>query len=69
VHNLRQTYHRVRNRFGYTRWYSKLTRLNWKLISVRLEIVVILSQDSCMVCTKRSIGSEIILDVPDGTPM
>jgi hypothetical protein len=25
-------------------------------------------QDRCMVCTKRTIGSEIIFDIPDGTP-
>ena len=25
-------------------------------------------QDRCMVCAKYTIGSEIILDVPDGTP-
>jgi hypothetical protein len=24
-------------------------------------------QDRCMVCAKRAIGSEIILDAPDGT--
>ena len=24
--------------------------------------------DRCMVCAKRTIGSEIILDAPDGTP-
>jgi hypothetical protein len=24
-------------------------------------------QDRCMVCAKRTIGSEIILDTPDGT--
>ena len=29
--------------------------------------IVILMQDSCMVCTKRTIGSEIIWDTPDGT--
>ena len=23
---------------------------------------------SCMICAKRTIGSEIILDTPDGTP-
>ena len=27
-----------------------------------------LVQDSCTVCAKRMIGSEIILDAPDGTP-
>jgi hypothetical protein len=38
------------------------------LVLVRLEIVLILTQDSCMVCAERTIGSEIILDAPDGTP-
>ena len=28
----------------------------------------ILTQDSCMVCTEHTIGSEIISDGPDGTP-
>ena len=28
---------------------------------------VLLMQDRCMVCTERTIGSEIILDAPDGT--
>jgi hypothetical protein len=38
------------------------------LASVHLDIVLILMQDSCMVCAERTIGSEIILDAPDGTP-
>ena len=38
------------------------------LILVRLDIVLILTQDRCAVCTERTIGSEIILDAPDGTP-
>ena len=42
--------------------------LNWKLVSVCLEIVLILMQDRFVVCAKRTIGSEIILDAPDGTP-
>jgi hypothetical protein len=25
-------------------------------------------QDRCTICVKRTIGSEIILDAPDGTP-
>jgi len=45
-----------------------VTRLKWKLVSVRLEIVLILTQDRCTVCAERTIGSEIILDAPDGTP-
>ena len=27
-----------------------------------------LDADRCMVCAKRTIGSEIVLDAPDGTP-
>jgi hypothetical protein len=34
------------------------------LVSARLEIVLILTQDRCTVCVKRTIGSEIILDTP-----
>ena len=36
--------------------------------SVRLEIVLVLVLDRCTVCVKRTIGSDIILDAPDGTP-
>jgi hypothetical protein len=68
VHGLRQMYHRLRNQFGCTRWYSKVTRLKWKLVSVHLELVPILTQDRCMVCAEHTIGLEIILDAPDGTP-
>jgi hypothetical protein len=68
VHGLCQTYHRLRNHFVYTRWYSNVTRLKWKLILVHLEIVLILMQDRCTVCAKHTIGSEIILDAPDRTP-
>jgi hypothetical protein len=45
-----------------------MTRLNWKLVSVCLEIVQILTQDRRIVYAERTIGSEIILDTPDGTP-
>ena len=38
------------------------------LILVRLDIVLIMTQARCVVCTERTIGSEIILDAPDGTP-
>jgi hypothetical protein len=43
-------------------------RLKWILVLVYLEIVLILTQDRCTVCVERTIGSEIILDTPDGTP-
>jgi hypothetical protein len=45
-----------------------MTRLKQKLILVLSEIVLILTQDRCMVCVERTIGLEIILDIPDGTP-
>ena len=31
-------------------------------------IVLILMQDRCTVCEERTIGSEMNLDAPDGTP-
>ena len=43
-----------------------MTKLNWKLILVRLEIVLILTQDRYTVCAERTIDSEIVLDAPDG---
>ena len=68
VHGLRRTYHRLGNHFGCTQWNSKVTWVMWNLVSIRLEIVLVLVQDSCTVCAECTIGSEIILDAPDGTP-
>ena len=36
--------------------------------SIRLEMVLVLVQDRCTVCAKRTIGSEIILYAPVRTP-
>ena len=36
--------------------------------SVRLDIVLVLVKDRCTICAKRTIGSDIIYDAPDGTP-
>ena len=33
-----------------------------------LEMVLVLMQDGCTVCAKRTIGLDIILDAPNGTP-
>ena len=63
-----QTYHMLKNHLGHTRWYSYVTGLKWKLDLVRLEIVLILTQERCTFCVERTIGSQIILDTPDGTP-
>jgi len=36
--------------------------------SVCLEMVLVLVQDKYTVCAKRTVGSDIVLDAPDGTP-
>jgi hypothetical protein len=46
-----------------------IMRLKWKLVLVRLDIVVILMKNRCMVCTECTRGSKIILDTSDGTTM
>jgi hypothetical protein len=43
--------------------------VKWMLVSIYLEIVLIMTQDRCMVCSKRTTGSEISLDTPNCTPM
>jgi hypothetical protein len=68
VHIFHQTYHRLRNSFGRTRWYALVTMLKWKLILDRLKVMLLLMQDRCKFCAKCTTSSEIILDAPDGTP-
>ena len=36
----------------------------WKLVSVRLEIVLVSVQDSCTVCAKCTIGLDIVFNAP-----
>ena len=38
----------------------------WNLVSIRLEIVFVLVQDRCTVSAECIIGSEVVLDAPDG---
>jgi hypothetical protein len=57
VHSLRRTYYRLRNRIGRTRWYSYVMWAKWKFVLVRLEILLVLTQDRCTVCTEHAIGS------------
>jgi hypothetical protein len=61
-------YHMLGNHFGRTQWYSYVMWMKWKLVSVYLGIVLILTQDGYTVYVERAIGLEIILDPPDGTP-
>jgi hypothetical protein len=44
-----------------------VTWVVWNLDLVYLETVLVSVQDRCMVCAKRTIGSEIVLDTPNGT--
>jgi hypothetical protein len=64
-HGLCQTYHRLKNHFGRTRWISSVTLVMWNLVSIHFETVFVSVQDRCLVCAKRS--SEIVLDAPNGT--
>ena len=36
-----------------------MTWVMWNLVSIRLEIVLVLVQDSCTVCARRTIGSKM----------
>ena len=40
--------------------------VKWNLTSFHLEIVLVSVQDRCMVCAKRTLGSETVLDAPMG---
>ena len=44
-----------------------MTWVKWKLILLRLETLLILTQDRCTVYAECTTGMEIILGVPDGT--
>jgi hypothetical protein len=39
----------------------------WNLVLVRLETMLVLLQDRCMVCTEHTIGIETVLDALVGT--
>jgi hypothetical protein len=68
VHGLCPMSHGHGNRFGHTRWYSYVLYVKWKLVSVRLEIVLVSVLDRCTVCVECTTGMKIILGTPDATP-
>jgi hypothetical protein len=45
-----------------------VTWVKWKLVLVHLEIVLMSAQDRCMVCNESTMGIEIALSTPPGTP-
>ena len=55
LHGLRQTYHGSKIILAH-QMVLLGDRLKWKLVSVRLEILLILTQDRCMVCVEHTIG-------------
>ena len=65
---MHQTYQRIINHFGRTQRFSLMTRLKWKLISVHLGIVLVFTQDRCMVFAECTTGSKNGLDTSDVTP-
>jgi hypothetical protein len=40
----------------------------WNLVLVRLETVLESMQYRCTICNEHTIGSEIVLNTPDGSP-
>ena len=68
MHGLDRTWNRLGSHSGCTRWNSKVAWVKWKMILLCLEIVLILAQNMCTVCAECTMGMEIILAVPDGTP-
>ena len=44
-----------------------MTWVTWNLTSFRLETILVLVQDSCMVCARRTIGSDIVLEALNGS--
>ena len=41
-----------------------MTLVLWKLVSFRLEIVLVSVQDRCTVCAKRTIGLDSVINAP-----
>jgi hypothetical protein len=63
-----QMYHKLRNYFGRTGWYSLVKWVMWNLLLLYLKTMLVSEQDRCTLCAKHTIGSQIILGTPDGTP-
>ena len=60
VHGLRRTYHRLGNHFGSQpmELLGDVGHVESHLVC--LEMVLVLVQDRCTVCAKRTIGSDIV---------
>jgi hypothetical protein len=67
VHGFGVTYHRLGNCFGQTMGLLGDVGQMEACFGLFLDSAIS-TQDRCMVCVELVIGSEIILDAPDGTP-
>jgi hypothetical protein len=68
VYELHPIYHGHENRLGHTRSYSYVMYVKWKLTSICFAIVLVSAHDRCTVCAEHTMGMEMILGTPDGTP-
>ena len=50
---------------GTPEWYSEVMYVEWKLVLVRIEIVLVSAQDRCPVCAECTSGMEIALGTPE----
>ena len=64
MRGLCRTYHRLGNLFGRTRLNSYVTWVLWNLVLDHLETVLVSVEDRCMVCAKRTTGSDIVFNTP-----
>ena len=51
--------------FGTRECYSEVMYVEWKLVLVRIEIVLVTAKDRCPVCAKCTSGMEIALGTPE----
>ena len=50
---------------GTPEWYSEVMYVEWKLVLVRIEIVLVSAKDRCTVCAECNSGIEIALGTPE----
>jgi hypothetical protein len=68
VYGLRRMYRRLRNSIVGIRWNSMVTWVLWNLILICFETMLASVQYRSTVCVERTVGLEIVLEAPDGTP-
>jgi hypothetical protein len=67
VYGLCRMYRRLENHFGRTPMALLGDVGHVESVWVCLVMVLVLVQDSCTICAKRTLGTKILLDAPNGT--